>query len=528
MTRGRTGTSTRPFSSAALVAALLFSAPVAWGQEVTVTAATGTLRLRGEMLGFDGEFLRMRTQYGELTLLYAGVICDGVACPDPATYVPTLRLAGADRLTTLILPALIEGFARDQGYALDRPAGVAGGIRLALRGADGRISAEFHLRPATTDQGLEAMIAGQADIALTARAYTEAELDRAGAAGLGRLDGPGRVRTLAYDAYVPVAAPGQPVATIGLADLAGVLSGRVDNWADLGGQDRAIRLYLADDGAGQIQGLVDDLIAPEGGRLRPDAVRDPDAAAIAAAVAADPDAFGLLPFDSFGEAQPLVLQDVCGIRAVPRPAMVKTGDYPLTRPLYMVLPMRRLPPIGRAFLAWLSTSQAQLILRRSGVLGADPVPIPLDQQGERLAAAIAAAGVEVPLSELQRMVRTLAPMVRLSPTFRFEDGSTRLEPASRSNVLQLAQGLREGRYGGQRLLLVGFSDGRGPAVANRDLSAARADAVRREVLAALGGGLPPGVLLEVDAFGEALPMGCDETSWGQRINRRVELWVSGL
>jgi len=37
--------------------------------------------------------------------------------------------------------------------------------------------------------------------------------------------------------------------------------------------------------------------------------------------------------------------------------------------------------------------------------------------------------------------------------------------------------------------------------------------------------LPEGVVVETEAFGEALPMGCDDTEWGRQTNRRVELWV---
>ena len=50
------------------------------------------------------------------------------------------------------------------------------------------------------------------------------------------------------------------------------------------------------------------------------------------------------------------------------------------------------------------------------------------------------------------------------------------------------------------------------------------------LLEALGGSLPEGVRLRVHAFGEALPMGCDdarEGPWGAEVNRRVEVWVSG-
>ncbi|MEN9010487.1 MAG: OmpA family protein [Yoonia sp.] len=75
-------------------------------------------------------------------------------------------------------------------------------------------------------------------------------------------------------------------------------------------------------------------------------------------------------------------------------------------------------------------------------------------------------------------------------------------------------------------MLVGFSDGRGGAVANRDLSRERADAVLRELKSLFGGELPSDVIVETDAFGEALPMGCDDTEWGRQMNRRVELWAS--
>ena len=89
-----------------------------------------------------------------------------------------------------------------------------------------------------------------------------------------------------------------------------------------------------------------------------------------------------------------------------------------------------------------------------------------------------------------------------------------------------AQALRDGRFDDRPLMLVGFSDGRGAASANRDLSSARAEAVLRELRALLDGTLPEDVTVETEACGEALPMGCDDTEWGRQLNRRVELWVS--
>ena len=30
---------------------------------------------------------------------------------------------------------------------------------------------------------------------------------------------------------------------------------------------------------------------------------------------------------------------------------------------------------------------------------------------------------------------------------------------------------------------------------------------------------------QADAFGEAMPMACDDTVWGRGANRRVEVWL---
>jgi phosphate transport system substrate-binding protein len=73
--------------------------------------------------------------------------------------------------------------------------------------------------------------------------------------------------------------------------------------------------------------------------------------------------------------------------------------------------------------------------------------------------------------------------------------------------------------------LVGFSHRRGSADANRDWAVARAEVVKEDLMQALDGDLPFNVALATDAFGEAMPLACDDTPIGQRANQRVEMWV---
>ncbi|MEO0745398.1 MAG: OmpA family protein, partial [Pseudomonadota bacterium] len=163
--------------------------------------------------------------------------------------------------------------------------------------------------------------------------------------------------------------------------------------------------------------------------------------------------------------------------------------------------------------------------RRAGFVDQAPEEVSIDRQGYRFANALTAAGPEVSLEELQRMTRTLYPMARLSISFRFETGSVRLDAQSRSNVQQLARALEQGTYDARQMLLVGFSDGEGPAETNRDIALRRAEAVRRALVRAAETANFDRIDLGVDAFGEALPMACDDSEWGRQANRRVEVWV---
>ena len=193
--------------------------------------------------------------------------------------------------------------------------------------------------------------------------------------------------------------------------------------------------------------------------------------------------------------------------------------------MFLYFPARRLPLITREFLAFTRGPSAQIVIRRAGFVDQTPEEIPVEEQGNRFANAIITAGIETPLEELQRMTATLVPMARLTTSFRFEAGSIRLDAQSRSNVQQLARALEQGQYDARRLMFVGFSDGEGVARANREIALRRAEAVQRAVSAAAVTANLSRIDLRVDAFGEAMPIACDDSEWGRQANRRVEVWV---
>lgn len=513
--------------AAIFAALLLFAGSVAAvAQDVTLTSRDGSVEVSGDLLGFDGEFYRLDTIYGELTVDGSGVICDGPGCPDLTDFVAEIRMSGAAAMGELMMPALLEAFAQRNGYSSQsRREGDIGFVFELTDRASGKVQAEFSFAVSTTDEGFADLLANQADVVLSMREIRPEERDLAREAGMGDLSGDNRSRVLALDAIVPVVAPGNPIRKINPQDLALAFAGRITNWSDIGGPDAPIALHLPDLRTGLGQSVEDRLLGPAGLVLSETATFHRISLDLAEAVMSDPFALGIASFAETGATQVLSLTGTCGFQLAATRRNIKTEDYPLTSPMFLYLPQRRLPKIGREFLAYLRSPAAQLVIRRAGFVDQTPEEILIDEQGLRFANAVSAAGSEIRLEELQRLVNTLSPLRRLTTSFRFETGSVRLDAQSRSNVQQLARALEQGRYDARRLLFVGFSDADGAAAANRDIALRRAEAVRRAVVNSATTIDISRVTLDVDAFGEALPMACDDSPWGRQANRRVEVWV---
>ena len=512
---------------AAVFAALFLSCTLsALAQDVTLTSRDGKVALSGMLLGFDGEFYRVQTDYGELTVDGSGVSCAGPGCPNLQDFVAEVQLSGSATMGAVLMPALINAFAVRNGYEVSRE--VQSDIRFDLvlvRKDTGKTAARFSFHASNTDEGFADLLADEADIVMALREIRTPERTYARDAGMGDLTGPNRSRVLALDAIAPVVATGNPIKDISPLALAEVLAGRVDNWKMLGGPDAPIDVHLPAAASGLHQAIEDHVMEPVALTLREDVIRHSLPGDVARAVARDTLALGVTSFAESRGVKVLTLGGTCGFELEASRRTIKTEDYALTAPMFLYFPARRLPLIAREFLAFTRSPEAQNVIRRAGFTDQAPEEISIENQGNRFANAIAVAGRETTLQELQRMTSTLAPMARLTTSFRFETGSIRLDAQSRSNVQQLARALEQGQYDARQVKFVGFSDGQGAANANRDIALRRAQAVLRAVKAAAVTANLDRVDLSVDAFGEAMPMACDDTPWGRGVNRRVEVWV---
>ena len=316
-----------------VAAAALFSVTLVAGaaaQDITLTSHDGKVEVMGNLLGFDGEFYRVETQFGELTVDGSGVTCDGPACPNLTDFVAEIRFSGASVMAETVLPALIIGFAQQEGLTAT-PARVDPSTFVYEFHQSGRKAplARLFFHVGNTDQGFADLINNSADIVMALREIRESERDAAEAAGLGDLTLARRSRVVALDAMVPVVAADNMMRQISPTDLVRVLSGEIANWSDLGGPNAPLSLHMPDAGSGLAQAVEDQLLNTAGVEMANTAIRHSRSSDLVRAVAGDPFAIGIASQAASDTARALPLSGGCGHALAATRQSIKTEDYPL-------------------------------------------------------------------------------------------------------------------------------------------------------------------------------------------------------
>ncbi|WP_270725371.1 phosphate ABC transporter substrate-binding/OmpA family protein [Shimia sp. Alg240-R146] len=513
---------------AAVCAALSFclSAGIVSAQDVTLKSHDGAVEIVGTLLGFDGEFYRVDTIYGELTVDGSGVTCDGPGCPNLINFVADVAISGSESMAEVLMPALLEAFALRNGFTVTRKDIEATRFEYHLSQLEtGDLRARFRFHASNADEGFADLLADEADIAMSLREIRPQEAALGYEAGLGDMSDTNRSRVLALDGMVPIVAANNPISSISLAQLAEVFAGEISNWNELGGPDAPISTHLAAATSGFAQAVEDQLMLRANAEFQPEVARHDRNSDLLNAVQRDPFAIGITSFSDTSSTKVLTLTGSCGFSLEASRRTIKTEDYPLNAPMFLYFPARRLPKLVRDFLAYTRGPSAQVVIRRAGFVDQTSEEIAINSQGDRLANAISVVGEDLTFENTQEMMATLLGKTRLTTSFRFQTGSSRLDAQSRSNVQQLARAIEGGRYDTRKLYFVGFSDGDGPAKINRNIALKRAETVRDAVLTAAETANLERLSFDAIAFGEAMPMACDDTSWGRQVNRRVEIWV---
>ena len=152
---------------------LLIGANASNAQDVTLTSRDGAVEITGTLLGFDGEFYRVETVYGELTVDGTGVLCTGPACPSLINYVAEVSVSGSAAMGEVLMPALLEAFALRNGYKVSRVSISLTEFEYHLSDETGQtVLARFSFYASNSDEGFADLLADEADIAMSLQGNT--------------------------------------------------------------------------------------------------------------------------------------------------------------------------------------------------------------------------------------------------------------------------------------------------------------------------------------------------------------------
>lgn len=296
--------------------------------------------------------------------------------------------------------------------------------------------------------------------------------------------------------------PASSMSSLTVAQLRGILDGRVMDWSQVEGPPGTINLYVVDDRDGTREVPQDVILASD--LVAATVIRVPDEHGLVEAVAADSAGIGLATFGNTGVAKVLAIA-VDGADAVaPSKSSISTETYPLSRRIYLYANPRLPTPPARRFASYVASADGQSVVDGAGL-----VPF-----------AISAEPAAVPGAAPAAFKQFVAGAARLSVTFRFQPGSVALDGRAMRDVELLGAYLRAQRIDPGRVLVAGFADDAGDATVSRLVSQWGVEAV---VVALAKAGAMPG---QNAAFGGDLPVADNATAESRERNRRVEVYLA--
>ncbi len=454
---------------------------------------------------------------------------DPDAAPVYATYDPAtidVSIKGSDTIGDELMPLLIKGAAEALGAAIKREeVGERQSVHTVL-GADGTGESLFSvfLEDKGSGTGFKGLLDGSAMIGMSSRAVKPEEVEAFIAVGLGDPSSFEQEHAIAVDGLLIIVNPQNTVGGLTVEQIGGLLSGEIANWSEVGGPDLPVSVYTRDAESGTFSTIVDAFLKPFAKEMSPGANTVPGNAQMTDSVFADPGAIGYVGFAYKKDARPVDIVSSCGIVASPSAFAAKTGEYPLHRTLYLYTPQKDLPPMEAALVDFATSDAALPFVEKAGFIGYNIEAEAMTHQVEILLSRTETTESPSEKALMSELSAEMGKWERLSTTFRFKTGSSSLENQSRRDLERLAAFLAE-KGAGRNFVFVGFTDSDGPVEANWKLGLERAEAMRGELQAIMDPAVFSSLSIDIKGYGEINPVGCNTDFAGQRLNRRVEIWM---
>ncbi|MEM7500092.1 MAG: phosphate ABC transporter substrate-binding/OmpA family protein [Pseudomonadota bacterium] len=562
------------------IALAMMGSSVASADEVIITSRTSGASVNGDLLSFNGEIYIVDTELGRLQFAVEDVICEGASCPAvelgerlvpdtplaPAV-TPTTSVASSDSdddddddeitiegfepdvemiasigIADQLLPVIAEGLGANMGLEAiirdqdgnplveDAPksAEEEGAVLIRFAGEEeGGNEAEedelaYLIRVGEEEEAVDELADGDVEIIFLdepAEPDDVAEVARGGGGDLRTLE---QERILAVEGLAAVVHPSNPIQSLRIEDIVGIVSGRITDWSQVGGQPGRIDFYSFDE-EDEAFHYIDELVLEEYDiEVREDATRIRTNRELAAAVTADPLGFGLISAALKRGSRAVPVVSECGLTSVPTGFNLKTEDYPLQRRIY-AYNRRTLSPESRRFIDFIDSREIDGLVAKAGFVDLSIIEETRDDAQSRIARLVSSTNDAYELGLMRQLLLELNASRRLSTTFRFAVGSSALDNRAKRDIRRMIDYIEAAQP--REVLVVGFTDSVGAFDSNTALAQSRARSVLREIVVAGGPDLVEGISLTPVGYGELAPVACNDTLDGRSVNRRVEIWL---
>ena len=210
--------------------------------------------------------------------------------------------------------------------------------------------------------GLAALINGTCDIAVSSRQAKPQEIELARQKGVE----PKEIQ-VAMDGLAVVVHPSNPVSRLTMDQLAGIFTGKIANWKEVGGEDLKIVLLSREVNSGTHVYFKEHVLrkndAKSTAEFSPDALLLPSSQAIADEVRQNKAAIGYYGMGYISPDQKAieVSKDAGSAPVPPTEEHVIKGDYPISRPLYLYVNGEGSPEVKK-FLDYVLSSEGQAVV----------------------------------------------------------------------------------------------------------------------------------------------------------------------
>lgn len=209
----------------------------------------------------------------------------------------------------------------------------------------------FTYNPTGSGSGITAVAEGRCDIGLSSRSLKEEEKEQ----GLAET-------VLALDGIAIIVNPDNPISDMELETVAGIYTGEITNWKDVGGSDLEIVLIGREAGSGTRDGFESITGTEDACKYRQELTSTGD---VITTVAGNPGAIGYASLASVKETVKAL--SVGGI--VPTEESIKDGSYVVQRPFVLVTKSdTALSETAQQFFDYITSPEAGGIISSAGAV----------------------------------------------------------------------------------------------------------------------------------------------------------------